>query len=177
MLVIAVIDATTLLVIHYTGEVADAAAGTAVTSFSSFGGSLFGSRSEDVDCDDRAEGEARAAIQEHQVKVDARTEKVELLEYPSNICLYSPDKAIERAKSRLGEKEYSVFKNNCECFVNWAITGKAVSNQFEQGKWEAGLGAVLGAWSGYKKGGWAEAAKGAAVGAHEGYQNYREKRP
>ena len=48
MLVIAVIDDVTIQVIHYTGEVADAAADSAVTSFGSFGS--FGG-GEDIDCE------------------------------------------------------------------------------------------------------------------------------
>ena len=177
MLVIAVIDDVTLHVIHYTGEVADAAADSAVTSFGSFGS--FGG-GEDVDCE--GGGGTRggsAAVKEQKVRIQVRTEKVEVLEYPEQrgLSLFPPDEAIKRARSRLGEKEYGLFKNNCECFVNWAVTGIATSNQYESGKWSALLGAAVGAVSGYWKEGFSGAAKGAVKGAQQSYQNYRENRP
>ena len=174
MLVIAVIDDVTLHVIHYTGEVADAAADSAVTSFGSF------ASREDVDCEngEGARG-GSAAVKEGKIKIQVRTEKVELLEYPEQrgLSLFSPDEAIERARSRLGEKEYGLFKNNCECFVNWAVTGIATSNQYESGKWSALFGAAVGAVSGYWKEGFSGAAKGAVSGAQQSYQHYRENRP
>lgn len=36
---------------------------------------------------------------------------------------YSVDEVIRRAKSRLGEGDYSVFTNNCEHFCNWCRNG------------------------------------------------------
>ena len=174
MLVVAVIDDVTLHVIHYTGNVASAAADSAVTSFSSFGN--FSGR-EDVDC----EGEERggSVVSEDKITIQVRTEKVELLEYPEQqgLSLFPPDEAIKRARSRLGEKEYQIFKNNCECFVNWAVTGIATSNQYESGKWSAFFGAAVGAVSGYWKEGFSGAAKGAVAGAQQSYQHYRENRP
>ena len=177
MLVIAVIDDVTLHVIHYTGEVADAAADSAVTSFGSFGS--FGG-GEDVDCE--GGGDTRggsAAVKEQKVRIQVRTEKVEVLEYPEQrgLSLFQPDEAIKRARSRLGEKEYGLFKNNYECFVNWAVTGIATSNQYESGRWSALFGAAVGAVSGYWKEGFSGAAKGAVKGAQQSYQNYRENRP
>ena len=56
---------------------ADAAADSAVTSFGRFGGG------EDVDCE--GGGGTRggsAAVKEQKVRVQVRTEKVEVLEYP-----------------------------------------------------------------------------------------------
>ena len=182
MMVISVIDDVTLKVIHYTGEVADAARGGAISSFSFF--SNFGSGSEETDCkDDQGGGasdggDASAAVVENIVKILVSNEKIEVLSYPeeSSFEVFPPDKAIERARSRLGEKEYGLFKNNCECFVNWAITDQAVSNQFESGKWVTGLSTLLGAYAGYKEGGWSGAARGALTGAQQGYQYHRENR-
>ena len=179
MMVISIIDDVTLKVIHYTGEVADAARDGAVSSFSFF--SSFGGRDE-TDCrDDQgagAGGNGSAAVVENNVKISISNETLELLEYSSEGAykVFPPKDAIERARSRLGEREYGLFKNNCECFVNWAITGHAVSIQFEAGKWTAGLGAVFGAYSGYKEGGWSALLKGAVAGAHQGYQYHRENR-
>ncbi|WP_159991987.1 lecithin retinol acyltransferase family protein [Pelistega ratti] len=41
----------------------------------------------------------------------------------------SPDMIVQRAKSRLGEKNYHVVFNNCEHFVNWCIEGEHKSEQ------------------------------------------------
>ncbi|PHR43329.1 MAG: hypothetical protein COA32_16515 [Fluviicola sp.] len=37
--------------------------------------------------------------------------------------------AVQRAKSRLGEKAYKYFSNNCEHFVTWVHTGRHSSRQ------------------------------------------------
>lgn len=44
--------------------------------------------------------------------------------------------AIERAKSRIGERAYDYFANNCEHFVTWVHTGKHNSKQVA----DAGVG-------------------------------------
>lgn len=36
---------------------------------------------------------------------------------------YIPQVVVERAESRLGEKQYDLFFNNCEHFANWCKTG------------------------------------------------------
>ena len=36
---------------------------------------------------------------------------------------YPPDEVCKRAYNRLGEKGYSVVKNNCEHFASWCKTG------------------------------------------------------
>lgn len=45
--------------------------------------------------------------------------------------LYSPDETIERAKSRLGEKEYNLVTNNCEHYAIWCKTGMKKSHQVD----------------------------------------------
>lgn len=45
---------------------------------------------------------------------------------------YSPQEIVLRARSRLGEKEYHVFRNNCEHFCNWCISGRSRSAQVER---------------------------------------------
>ena len=42
---------------------------------------------------------------------------------------FVPDVVVERAKSRLGEREYNLLFNNCEHFVNWCKTGISQSQQ------------------------------------------------
>ena len=44
---------------------------------------------------------------------------------------YSPQEIVRRARSRLGENEYDVLRNNCEHFCNWCISGRSHSMQVE----------------------------------------------
>lgn len=63
--------------------------------------------------------------------------------------------AVERAISRINEKAYDYFDNNCEHFKNWVHTGKHVSVQaenFKQGaKMALGTVAVVGLLSAFFK--------------------------
>jgi Lecithin retinol acyltransferase len=45
---------------------------------------------------------------------------------------YSDDTVVRRAESRLGEKGYDLFSNNCEHFAYWCKTGKDKSEQVGQ---------------------------------------------
>lgn len=54
---------------------------------------------------------------------------------------YTPKEAIERAYSRLGEKEYDLVFNNCEHFCNWCIEGVSKSKQVKNA---AGAVAITG---------------------------------
>ena len=45
---------------------------------------------------------------------------------------YSPQEIVLRARSRLGENEYHVLRNNCEHFCNWCISGCSRSTQVER---------------------------------------------
>mmetsp|Transcript_29140 Transcript_29140/g.32356 ORF Transcript_29140/g.32356 Transcript_29140/m.32356 type:complete len:208 (-) Transcript_29140:52-675(-) len=40
-----------------------------------------------------------------------------------------PDQVIERARSKIGSKDYSLFNRNCEHFAMWAKTGECFSTQ------------------------------------------------
>ncbi|MBD2257970.1 lecithin retinol acyltransferase family protein [Pseudanabaena sp. FACHB-2040] len=42
---------------------------------------------------------------------------------------FVPDVVMERAESRLGERRYDLFFNNCEHFANWCKTGRSESPQ------------------------------------------------
>lgn len=46
--------------------------------------------------------------------------------------LYSHKETVERALSRLGETDYSLFSNNCEHFAIWCRTGLSMSKQVEE---------------------------------------------
>jgi len=58
------------------------------------------------------------------------------------------EESLERARSRVGEKRYSVVLNNCEHFVNWSKTGTAESHQTQAG----GQAVLKGVSSGWKAG-------------------------
>ena len=42
---------------------------------------------------------------------------------------YIPDVVVERARSRIGERDYNLLFNNCEHFTNWCKTGISDSKQ------------------------------------------------
>jgi hypothetical protein len=44
---------------------------------------------------------------------------------------YPPQEIVRRARSRLGENDYQVLRNNCEHFCNWCISGRSHSSQVE----------------------------------------------
>ena len=48
-----------------------------------------------------------------------------------NYHLYSNKETVKRAYSRLGEREYDLFTNNCEHFAVWCRTNISVSLQAE----------------------------------------------
>ncbi|HSM83989.1 MAG TPA: lecithin retinol acyltransferase family protein [Nodosilinea sp.] len=43
--------------------------------------------------------------------------------------IYTPELVIERASSRLGERQYDLLQNNCEHFATWCTTGRSESRQ------------------------------------------------
>lgn len=55
---------------------------------------------------------------------------------------YSDDAVVKRAESRLGEKGYDLFSNNCEHFVYWCKTGKDKSEQVAQA--QGGVAGLVG---------------------------------
>lgn len=118
MLVVEVINGNQLRVIHYTtnGEKESSPIGAsndillAVSAASPFLGSA---------------GE----VKEEVIMVDFAKETYEKLEYRRGVAKHTGIDAIDRARTKLKEKEYSGFSNNCESFVNWAITENSQTNQ------------------------------------------------
>lgn len=63
----------------------------------------------------------------------------ETLDFESGVFLVTADnyprtpsqkcEAVTRAKRRLGERQYSVFHNNCDSFVSWTLSGNSYSHQ------------------------------------------------
>lgn len=45
------------------------------------------------------------------------------------MAVFVPEVVIERAESRLGERRYDMFFNNCEHFASWCKTGQSESRQ------------------------------------------------
>lgn len=68
----------------------------------------------------------------------AKGENVEIHEQKAN---YSPYEIVQRAESKLGQKEYNCLFNNCEQFANWCRTGVHESKQAENAS-SGGLGGV-----------------------------------
>ena len=62
---------------------------------------------------------------EEEIELDPTTETIEIITYSAKTSVYSPDKAIERAHTKVGEQAYHLFNNNCESFVNWALIDEA----------------------------------------------------
>lgn len=127
LLVVEVINSTELIVIHYTeNEDHD---GDKVVKGASASSSLTGSK--------------RGIVKEETTNEDPTEKKVELLEYAEpGVAIYTGQEAIERARGRVGETNYSLLKRNCESFVNWVITDREETNQGELGTAAAVVGGL-----------------------------------
>ena len=121
MLVVEVVSGNQLKVIHYTGaeELEEAVDGAASSASSSAVSSSFSLGSA---------GQMVGEVKEELLPI--KPNDIQLLKYrdPST-SMYCAVDAIDRARTRLGERRYSVVGNNCEHFVNWAKTGSAKSHQ------------------------------------------------
>jgi hypothetical protein len=53
-----------------------------------------------------------------------------VIEFPPEKCL-PPEESIQRACSRLGEKTYNLFLNNCDHFATWCKIGEHRSLQID----------------------------------------------
>jgi hypothetical protein len=70
-----------------------------------------------------------------QIKMTPLTEfqrsgKISVINHKKSL---DPDEVINRAKSKLSEKDYNLLFNNCEHFAYWAKTGKKDSKQVTKG--------------------------------------------
>lgn len=56
---------------------------------------------------------------------------VEVREYSlkEKLTKNKPDKVVKLAESRLGEKKYSLYENNCSHFVNECVFNKHISDE------------------------------------------------
>jgi hypothetical protein len=55
---------------------------------------------------------------------------IRIVEHPTHA--YSPREIVDRARSRLGEREYRLLTNNCEHFCNWCTRGLNHSPQIKR---------------------------------------------
>ena len=135
MLVVKVIDEYHIRVIHYI-DVIEEPDGTLISgsgpTLREMGAAVSGSTMKLL------------AIIKEKRKLDVKQMKIELLEYLPGVAVYSRRKAIARAESRLHEREYNLYTNNCECLINWAYTDKSESGQVEKAK-NIAIGVGLGA--------------------------------
>jgi len=85
-----------------------------------------------------------------RVRAFAGGQPVTAVHYPA--ARFTPEQAVSRARSRLGEDAYSVVFNNCEHFVHWCLQGQARSEQVQRVASSAATfatGAAVGAASRY----------------------------
>lgn len=57
-------------------------------------------------------------------------DKVTVLEHDD--AQFSTQEIVDRARSRIGEDNYSLIFNNCEHFANWCVTGQSKSYQVRE---------------------------------------------
>jgi hypothetical protein len=69
-------------------------------------------------------------IRRISIEVFADGREVRVRQYAPSEC-DPPDVVVGRALSRIGEKGYDLFNNNCEHFATWCKTGQARSSQVE----------------------------------------------
>lgn len=84
-----------------------------------------------IDCGDGTvihyyKGGEEAVIDRTSLGTFARGNSVFVKSY---VISYVPDVVIERAESRLGERQYHLLTNNCEHFATWCKIGKSESRQ------------------------------------------------
>ena len=84
---------------------------------------------------------SRATVVEEGIKINLTEKNIHKLQYKKGVARYTGMKAVDRARTKLKEEKYNIFWNNCESFVNWAITGE---NQTNQGRAALVGGTLLG---------------------------------
>ena len=58
---------------------------------------------------------------------------------------FSPDETVERAESKLGERDYHLLGRNCEHFATWCVTGRHTSEQVNGAVAVGGVGTTTAA--------------------------------
>ena len=85
-----------------------------------------------IDCGDNTvihySKQGEAAIARTARSTFARGSKIYTKSPPT---AFIPDLVVERAESRLGERQYDLFFNNCEHFATWCKTGRSDCQQID----------------------------------------------
>jgi hypothetical protein len=68
-------------------------------------------------------------IEEVTIRRFSTGRTVRIARYTESI--FSPNEIVQRARSRIGENQYHVLRNNCEHFCHWCMTGRSRSRQVE----------------------------------------------
>ena len=83
---------------------------------------------------------SHVTVKEEEVEINLKKKTIHLLQYPKGVAMYTGMDAVDRARTKLKEEKYNILWNNCESFVNWAITDK---NQTNQGDRAARVGGTV----------------------------------
>lgn len=127
MLVVRVLDKTRIRVIHYTNratkfslKVPQPVQQVGLVAFAAVQTSGFGSLVSEL-----------AQIVEEEIDLDPTEVNIEVIKYHMTCDVHEGMGAIERARSRIGEKAYNLLPNNCETFVNWVKIERETSKQIQ----------------------------------------------
>ena len=72
------------------------------------------------------------------------TEPIERAVYKDDVSMWDAQEGVRRARSRKDETDYKLFSNNCESFVNWALTSVDVTDQGKTAPLKVAVGAAIG---------------------------------
>jgi hypothetical protein len=78
-----------------------------------------------------------AAIQKDSLEAFAQGGEVSTRDYGRR---FDADEAAQRAESRVGQSGYDLYRNNCEHFARWCVTGDHKSKQVETANAAGGVG-------------------------------------
>ena len=65
-------------------------------------------------------------------ELQAKGNEVERVVWPEELKRYSTEEVVKRASRRLGEREFDLFKNNCESFVMWCLCDLNITLQVKE---------------------------------------------
>ena len=99
-------------------------------------------------------------------RVDLETfSQSRLIEVVDSRIEFSPEEVVRRATSRLGERSYDLWSNNCEHFANWSRSGDHSSPQIDVTETIARQTAAIAAKPILKKMATSAATRGGLVGS------------
>lgn len=69
---------------------------------------------------------ANAIVEEVSMQVFANGNEIRAAD---SLATFGPEEIVQRARTRIGERGYDLFDNNCEHFVNWCRSDRNESHQ------------------------------------------------